>query len=166
MVDKSRLSINDLRRAIKEERGNISKTQERRALELELLELRRGQRPGVQLVRRLGRGLRVTSKKVGGAISRQAQRIAEQQERQRIATQKARKGTTIRKKKGKRIIRVKGQKPQQVFVQGLGFVTPSGQTQPQPRQKIIRKKRRKVRRQVPQPQQDDGFFGGSLDLGI
>lgn len=115
MVDKKQLSIQQLKSLIAKERARLAKVQQRERLQTELRELQVGQRTGVRLVRRLGRGLKITGKKVGGALARQAKRIAEQQERQRIAESKIRRRTKLPKRRKARRPRDEG---------GLGIMAP------------------------------------------
>lgn len=77
-----RPSLIDLRRQVAEEKKRIAKATERRQLSSELRELQRGQKTSVRLARRFGRGLRVTAKKVGIGLARQAERIAAAQRQQ------------------------------------------------------------------------------------
>lgn len=100
MVDE-KPSLKELQVQISRERAKISKAQQRRRLTSELQELRLGQKVGVRLARRFGRGLKETTKKVGGALSRQAQRIAAAQQQERLAQARIRTKTKIRRPKKK-----------------------------------------------------------------
>lgn len=153
MVDKKELK--QLRKEIAIERSKISKAKERRMLESELTELRRGQKKSVRIAREVGRAFKSGATKLGTAALKQARLIAREQERQRMAARR-----TIKKGKrvGKKIVRIKT-KPRQVFVPGLGVVTTQAKT--------IKKVRRKPKkRRMRQPREDDGFFGGLDQLGI
>jgi len=102
-------TIEQLRREITRERSKVNKEKrifqaklERKKLETELKELKNPSiRKRRELFKRLGRGLKITGKKVGRAIRKQAILIKEQQERDNRTALRQNKKIRIPKKRKK-----------------------------------------------------------------
>lgn len=116
MVD---IELNRLRKQIAEQRRKLAKQQEivktqeqKRILRKELALLKSPtRRTTSKLGKRLGRGLKITGKKVGKALLKQARLIQEQQERERRAQLKLKKLQISASRKQPKVIFVKREKP-------------------------------------------------------
>ncbi len=115
MVD---IELKRLRKQIAKEREKLSKQQEITKIQDEKIKLRRelvllkspAKRGFSKLSRRFGRGLKVTSKKVGKVLLKQGRLIQEQQERENRAQSKP---ETLRVKSGQRKSKKKKRSPVQ-----------------------------------------------------
>ena len=116
MVD---IELKRLRKQIAEQRRKLAKQQEivktqeqKRILRKELALLKSPtKRTASKLGKRLGRGLKITGKKVGKALLKQARLIQEQQERERRAQLKLKKLQISASRKQPKVIFVKREKP-------------------------------------------------------
>ncbi len=144
MVD---LELSRLRKQIAEERRKLAKQQqigktqeEKRILKKELAFLKSpSRRITSKLGRRLGRGLKITGKKVGKALLKQVRLIQEQQERER----------RVQLKLKKLQIKTSRKQPKLILVQRKKSSKKKGK----------KRKSRKQRRSVPM-QGDNSIFGG------
>jgi len=178
-MEKKQISLKQLQAAVSKERSKAKTAEERRKLERELKELRAGQ--STKILKRLGRGFVVLSKKTGKAAAAGAkvvQKFGEERGAEGFfdtdisGRNKVQPKRTVRRatkrKRVKRVVRRTSVRPKtrQVFVQGLGLVTQKVKSRKRTvRKRTKRRPQRRRRRRVFQ-EQDNGFLSGLPQVGI